>query len=251
MEIKEIRDALKRHSNTIVVVGALVIFATYITREELREDFRDISDSIRNARTNFSNHRDADTILYQIDYLSMIDNMIEQQVLTQQNPSTTYEQELTSVKTRILGVKAGAHSLQSDLDSVSRLLAYLPEEEITSTKIAELNKDIDTLIGQSDENTTSVGKDGPPGRINTGSDAQNYIQLLISDKLDPLLDRIRGFSAREIKLQSDVIASAEEIQKSAEMRYELSNRASIVLFIIGWCLALVARLAGVGEIEDS
>ena len=58
---------LRRHEQALTIIAAFVVFATFMIREEARENLKDIVASIDSSKTTFASRRDTSILAEQLN----------------------------------------------------------------------------------------------------------------------------------------------------------------------------------------
>jgi hypothetical protein len=136
--VSTFRMLLRRHAQVLTFVGALVVFATFIVREEVRENLKDLIASIDSAQSVFSTRRDVAVIADELDVLGTITVDISGAAMAGKTQADKFVAIFLLVRFRLLVVKARFAALAASLDNTSRLLAKLSPDSTQTAKVAEL-----------------------------------------------------------------------------------------------------------------
>jgi hypothetical protein len=222
----QLRRFTRKHDRLLSVIGAIIIFITFLVREAIRDDLKELVNSIDAAEGVFMIRSDSRDVAEEIEYVRayLTDRRIG--LLVQRSPRAYYR------------------GLIAELDSSLHLLAKVPHG-------GEFNTEAKDLLAKSDKVGDEMLYPLPPLPDNPPTPAQKAAETVIVEaetkswREAVLLDRqVRDFSTR-------VLTLARQVEATEEDHYRLSKWASFILFAIGSGLALIGKIVGVKNLKIS
>jgi hypothetical protein len=220
---------LKKHSHLLIYIGALIVFMTFIVKENLHEYWKETANSIETAESTYSLHQDFTSLNKSIVELQADIKTIREHFL---GPTPDKEREglkRTKDTETMNEVRFYLKSLIVQYHDSFANLRYLtekaPDKELYDDQIKQLDIQASHLEAQIE-----------------GVDAKNG----------------QKFMAALDDFQNDAEALISQIKRDIESvrasNLSLSNRASWVsglLYALGWGLGLIGKLYGVPEAAAS
>jgi hypothetical protein len=211
-----IRKIAQKHSRAFSILGALLVFATFITKDGWRDNLRDLVSSVEAAETQHQ----MQNMIHQINYgpAQMSDPVY-----------LTYV-DVSALRGHPVPVVGGAEFITVQrsnltqttavdlLDGVSDLLLKAPSKD--------LQKQHDDLFAQ----LRTIEHDP---RSFTGGSLDAYIALV--DKA--------------ARLESDALKFANAKLAKDKIHYSYATRGSYILYAFGWLLGFMGKLFGVDGAE--
>jgi hypothetical protein len=209
---------LERHKIGLMVLGSLVMGATFLVKEVWREDVRQKAELVRSTVNEMSRRQDAQNL--EANHVeSKIDlNQIEMNQLGQGKESAvTFWDAYVPV-------------LHHSLDNLNGMLAVVDDNDVSAKE-----KTIVNTLGEYDQSQEKIKSAAPPKYRSSGDEFMFGIIFLESRKM---LDDIRA-------LQSTIMLKAASLEQGYENSDRLSTRFVYFLFGLGFILALIPPLFGV------
>jgi hypothetical protein len=220
---------LRRNAHRVQVLGALIVFTTFLAKEALREHYKDRNEEMVTARNLFISRADIGNLSIRLRTIegrvSKLDPEPDQQLL---NDSRTAVQELR------LGISAS-------VDAMTELQSHLPSTMETETDWQNLRQELTQLdkASESVQNLSAVSVTNVKQRLNVldkvfaARAAAVYCQF-----------RCNRLNAELLKLAN------QEVQKS-ERRYNTSTYFSLLAYALGWGLSFIGTFYNVELIKVS
>lgn len=227
---EKVVGTLKRRHQLLTFIGALMVFFTFVVKEGLRDQVKDVADSIGTADQSYVVRTDINTIRDVLtetnDYLFA---MAKGEVRKSKGGSET-------LRVGILFDEAGVY--RTALDNMARLLEKLPQnlQSQYSNEFNDLRKDEAAYY---DLIQSTVGELPMWEHDRTGDLRHARLDL------DDLTTRSIDLHLRINSLAAGLRTSADKFRTYVEQRYRLYSWVSYVLFGVGWGLALLGKLIGV------
>jgi hypothetical protein len=243
---------LRTHSQVLVVVGALIVFLTFVIKEGLREHWKGTADAIETAEYFYPLLAQSAEIKKELkkvkdqqregahptsDLLHFSLFNIDQEFLADQL-NTLDDLELSAANRRILiDVLPGSDALRHDADNIDaqltnvKRLLHKTDGEIARIIYEEIAKERDHPLND-DQRREEFDKVEPP----IGDEVKESFQALTST----------GLSSS--KLSTNVLAHAQAIRERNARYSVFAWWISAVLFALGWSLGLAGKLYGVAGV---
>lgn len=236
----------QRHKTLLTVVGSFILVGTFFIREVLREEQKDLRDSVEAAESTFAIRADlgslADEVFvnqrredrYRIDPRRNFQGLPEQQLVHLKLIADVFlEQEIDEhALTRIAGNLATTDQL------VDRLSGQLRKKEGSS--LEQLKKELERLRVDYDGTLKDAGISS--SAISTRLSDDTLRRAL--DRLRALEDGLGKVTANVDNLVKETLKDARAIRDKSETRYSIYTQISIVLYCIGAILGLIGHLFG-------
>jgi hypothetical protein len=222
---------LRRHHRMLTFVGTLIIFGTFIVKDALREQLKDLADSLKSAKAQFIEElntsesfaayarieRKVDSvkayILDPADLKKLIDDKLEQLTLA--------GERIQRMDSALANIESLSEKLSAD-KNIALLIGNIQSQRQTALqKYAEVRKKGGILIP---DPRAYGGVRYPLGEAEYSAEK---LKDAVSDLSRIVLDR------------------TESVLKKNERRSSIPTWASYFLYTLGWGLGLVGRLVGV------
>jgi hypothetical protein len=255
------RHFVKKHERWFTFIGALIVFLTFVVKEELGDRSRELASAINEGETLYIirvDHHDIESSLH-LMWHSV--DAIRQDAETKQKPQKP--QKPNQINSRIL-----AHTISTclqikrTLSSVSNLVDKLPYGEPEKRQLTDLQHELDQALLEGgelyiDRAPTSLIPEKNPSRTRwsyvpklAGQDPGDEPPNALS--ADTNLQREAAYSKSVYNLLRDTLAlDADALTKAKALKQHAENRSRVAssmvagLFALGWGLGLVGKLYGV------
>lgn len=211
---------LRSHKKWLVFSGPLILFATFITKDVLRDNYKELSDSVGMAESVFL-IRDDVQMLKTDEAVAQPDNVQDESVYGLQ------------VALRIEGTGTA-------ISQISRLLKSLAHNTPEAGELRKLEQDQEEQARQSRTLAMDRLKHTMDGDTSWKSPA--YIAIL------DLAAKNRLLWLKTNDLGGRVLAKATEVEESYERRYKAFRNLSYFLYLIGWALLFLATIYGIKDV---
>jgi hypothetical protein len=247
-----IRIFVMNHSQLITFVGAFIVFATFMVREEVREGLKDLVASTESAQTVFATRRDISTIAGQLNTIGIITADMAFSVIKGKTAADERTGAILAFRFRVFAIKDYAASQGAFLDNISRLMAKLDPDATQAKHVAELRTRLLDLQKKCDEAAAHLNPwEVDRKTIRTNGKQASKIGAEYAWVM-PLIGRSGDLDPDIQKVADDVLKLAEAAKRQREREYRLVNWLSIGLFTVGWGLGLAAKTYRVdGASEES
>lgn len=238
VRLKKRLSFVRRHRDAITLYGALIVFATFVVKDGIRDFMKE----------NVSGLDSAEILYYtRAQNVLMFSTLADVSMKTDAIYGTLPQNDF--VRSNREGTDSVLHASRTLItqtkmlcDTVSKLFDKLPHPSgDMASGIAELKRRAESL-SENEESLAQILED-------PGTSDVRFKEALHGLSLQ-LLDARR--------LNSDLVPLSERVwkqfqtTKNEEMHVsEVSSWASYVLYTIGWSLALVGRLYGGGDVVEA
>jgi hypothetical protein len=238
----QIKRFLKRRDRLLTVVGAIIVFVTFIIREGAREHLKEVADLLGAAQTTY-------TLLDNIAFATTNDMSAEAFGFM-----TTLNGMLPTLQ----------HANWDEIEIAIRQLLF------KSQSIFPRFLSISDFRLQQLSSVTEVLKNGDAMKLRISmqwkrveelqTDFAKMPHLTSSDIADPKNKKVTAaleqfiaamptceeFLRELLPLQNDVVSEARKEKEGAERWYTRCTWASYFLYTLGWGLGLIGKVYGVG-----
>jgi len=227
---------IRRNHRTLTLVGAFIVFTTFIVKDAVREQLRDLVDSERATEQAFqASVQRSDTLdaYYRI------------------------ESKIDSVRARVFGQDKARDVPGTDEDKLRHMHRLLVQAKMLQPEIESLCKKLpqDGLVRLAREDT----KKAIDKAEESYQEAVKALESLVADpqKARGVVPAIRkADNTAEYLVESLVGAvglltyDAQQARQNHELRLAICTWASYFLYSLGWGLGLAGRLVGVEGAGD-
>jgi endonuclease IV len=216
----EEQSFFKRHSKSISIFGALLVFVTFVSKEAKREGLKELIDSLNATESSFLTRSDIADIRHQV-------NLLESDVTELSNKLDPKERK---------GIDKILHSKEfefstielecSDLfERIQHLNSQLPNSSLHQ-------EELDDLKDAMDRHEKDIASAMQANQENFESEIRDYIL----------------FFAHLHDVAYNILKEAEKEKAIEEHRYKIWTWTSYILYTVGWLLALAGRLFGAEDL---
>jgi hypothetical protein len=233
IRVKVRRTFLKRHHRIIIIIGAFIVFLTFVTKDAIRDQLKEETDSLQSAETLYLSWiRNNDLLVSLDDIETRIGNLQESVEKTSIPNATAKNRQTVEFVHRINRVTKGLRSLHTALSPlIDKVPAYRQEYET-------LDKGLIEMEARQDEVSNEIQKSEDANRTE-----EEHIALLNR--------AFKGMGTSDVyskvnEFPPKLIATFFEKKERKEKLYKNCTWLSYILYTVGWGLALIGRLAGDG-----
>jgi len=226
----------KVHRRVAAVTGALIVFLTFVVKDAVREQVKDLVDSLQSAEDVFE-------IRAQHEVTVALLNGIGQrvQLIWQSTPEAKEFLRKNDKSGVIHDITENADIIEQEranLDNLQRFIARLPSSETgLRAEVSEIRKrwtehhdfylQVIAMINQKQM-----------------SEDQEF------DAMSTLGPESEDLNSAILDLSERAIAKSDTLREDAEKRLQIYTWASYVLYTVGWSLALFGRIFEVGDLPE-
>lgn len=217
-----------RHRRFLTFLGALIVFTTFIVKEGLREQLKDLASSIDSAESVFVIRNDGNATVRWLQRLQEQIDWIAEKIKLK---GTTYSGDMIERAHSSSEIIGQVHeSLTTSLDNISRLIEKIPHQEASKSEVEKLQKELQELRDHRTAFELAFNREPSMDLV------WKLGALLVSTQ--KLSDEIRD-------LARDVLENAEKARVRRERVVSITTWASYALYTLGWGLGLLGRIYGV------
>jgi hypothetical protein len=227
---------LRRSNRLVTIVGALIVFVTFVVKEGLREHWRDSVESVVTAQHFFQLRSESDE--------TRLDVSAAQQAIDALRSTTgaagTNEghEEMTSSLRRLWELQQRTNAY---LRALSDFVKSLPDEETASQQFAVIRNDF-RIAAQSLTDLACSSSEGGRGQ------GSCYMREMSTQQFDAAVSALEK-NFNEINSKAHLFAEqerllAEQARRRRERRYVISTWLSYGLYTFGWAISLIGSYYG-------
>jgi hypothetical protein len=233
----------KKHARFISFVGALIVFLTFVVKENLLESWKSTAGAYETALSIYSIR--ADTSLEQ-SHFDILKHQIE--LLDKSTP----DPEMAGIPRLFTSffphdIEARTEQIKAELDAIEVLVEKLPKEGGDRAQLAALRTDL-AQVTQYNEDIKKLQKvpDDPAKR--QVWQVQTSVQFLKKTMArNKLLSGDDGITEKTKTFSQSVLGKAKDVRKKNEERAEYAKWVGVFLYVVGWGLGLAGSIFGRGE----
>jgi hypothetical protein len=227
--------APRRHRRLLTFVGAFIVFATFILKEDFESELESEMAQMRNARNIFFMRTQmsqiSDEILDNAARLSVVSTDLESDEATSGGETRGGREAARKIRE----LKARIWALESVLSNIDVLRASSNERQL---EMGELGRRLRSIQEELD------GPSSVDAVAHSGATNQPPDDSASRDRTRRLSQEV---TAVDKSLHELARASAEfsnEVMQQRRRQLEVAKVAGIALYVLGWGLGLAAKLAG-------
>lgn len=226
-------EKLDRRGRLLTLLGALIVFLTFVVKDAIREQVKDTVDALQAADYQFvSTSENALNLSFATEILRTANAIFHRLTAA---PSDSLEDSLEDIQPNILQDIA-------TLENLKRLIEKLPGEESSlRNSLQELEGRRRALVAGSDNLEKQAKSNKHPTEDEDDS---------MHDQLDSIGTESEDLLSDIGKLNGQALDRLTEIRRSEEQKYHRYTLMSYLLYAIGWSLALFGRLYRVDSITE-
>ena len=242
MAHRKLNRFLHRQKQLLTVIGALIVFLTFIVNEVLRERLRDVATSITSAQNLLAIHDDIRGTRHQLQSILVMLNSKHPQ-----SEKTRVASYYLFMSEKFGFLNDAVRNGSTNLDRLSPLIRAIPDNGRIEVEVKSLKQEGQTLSKKVNEIWANIYPPPPasdPGFVITRS----LTELEEFNKhLDECFEPIGNWTIKANRMVGEILTKAEQTRDQAERNYKIYTRASYFLYTLGWILALIGKLGSVDE----
>ena len=240
----DLKSYFKRHNKLISFCGALIVFLTFIIKENLREEWQKTADSLDQAEYFYA--------------VQVSNSEIKDYVRSLDKPETSWDEIKASTDQRRGGtLPETIHKHSFDLRSVLAmdaalangeiLLDILPADDENRKTMSEMKKANATLRDEAKTYEATINESL------SHASPTDMVDFLFEDGLQGLRFQLE-VTENEVKVnewQSALLQDAKRTRDENAKRSKYAGWLSAVLYTLGWGLSLAGRIYGGTEVVNA
>jgi hypothetical protein len=237
-----------RFVQVLTLAGAFLVFATFVTKEIIRDHAKEIANSVALSQTMFMMERHKDRVLSQV-----VQAQYDVQDLTERlsaNSPRLDKEIFDNVSSELVLSAEDNQKTSESLDSVEQLLEKLPSRESHKEKIQELKIKLGDFYDRVSHSITEVAI------AKREWETKRKDAKWLTQQLEPIRNKIFRYTLDVLSNSTETNDLADEVLKEAkievgkkEKRADIADRISIWTYSLGWSLAVAGKLWGFKESE--
>jgi len=212
----------------LAVASALILLLIFVVKEILKENLKEVHDSLASAETQFRNENSQSAISLQIlTTQQQIENLGMQSKTGHKNTRLDYSDQITQAT--LVAQQAQTH-LNASFDSVSRLIDRLPSGERELRRLCEQTRE---QVKQADQQVNDMLKPRPDHDVGRFVQVELAVVMALGQELAVII------------LGDMALTEAQQVLEAAETLIRLCTLALAVLGCLLLVLGLYAAVAGI------
>lgn len=230
---------IQRHDRMLTFVGALIVFATFFVKDYFQETYRESLQTAESASQTFA-------------VQSQLSRVSDTLVAIQREQLDAYDQNGDSADIQ-LNMKKMLFSTKSWLSILNiELLPLYDRANNIDRLCAKVGCDTDALNRvRSKLGKAMAGSSQPfgtalfaPRVAHSKQEIEAARKGILDSYIDPVEELVSDAETELGKLEIIALDTAKAQSEFREKRYRMAQKISIFLYVLGWGLALSARLLG-------
>ena len=233
-----IRKWFHDHDRLVTVVGAIIIFVTFIAKEWYGENLKDLKQSIDSGQAVFVLQNENRTIQQRLAWLWTLDSNTYTNVLTTPRPDPS-KITLQSEESQSQFTFDSIFRMKDQFDAATRMLKNIPHDKTKDDELKKLRARCEEA-SKKFKGFTSPGSSTPQSELEQAFRAMLAIEretLSVEDDLD--------------KFSTEFFVESHEVQEKKEREYRLAKYVAIGFYTVGWSLTLLGKLYGPKREEEA
>ena len=232
---------IKKHKRWFTFVGAGVVFLTFVAKEGVRDNLKDVVSAFENAQTTFT-LRDQN-----VRMTTMLTEIRTRVVALNDKSLPKMPVGVWRVSQAYAGVEQTRETIQllgQSLATITPLAQKLPKDEKRDAELVECTK----LVAQTRDDyltAENVLKDVLTRAQSSKSDLTKADEQRAESVAGAYVAVEQQAAVRIAALESGVLSAAPKYREEQEHRYAWWNKASYWLYSLGWGLGLIGKIYGV------
>lgn len=233
-----IRKWFHDHDRLVTVVGAIIIFVTFVAKEWYGENLKDLKESIDSGQAVFVLQNENRIIQQRLAWLWTLDSNTYTNVLTTQRPDPS-KITLQNEESQSQFTFDSINRMKDQFDAATRLLKNIPHNKTKDDELARLR----TRYADASKKFKAFA---PPGSSTPQPDLEKAFHDMLAIERETLTveDDLDRFS-------TEFFVESHEIQEKKEREYDLTKYVAIGLYAFGWSLTLLGKLYGPKREEEA
>ena len=240
-----VRQFLLAHKRWFSFIGALIVFATFVSKEVLRDNLKDLVAALENGQTLFELRGDNASLRNQIFDLRVRILDIYDKVVTSK-PGSEFARDVGQSLNSINEVDDELRLVEPTLANTAELVGKLPPSDERTNALARCRAELKQAHEASEEAKAAVvnlsaGRkflQHPPPFTN---EEQGQLALSVGKAANAARTVWQDVEQATLK----IFEEAHQYKEEKERQYKNWTLATYVLYTLGWSLGLVGSLYGV------
>ena len=235
---------VRKNHRVIGLVATIIVLATFIVKEGLRDRVKDLADAINSAETSYEIRDDFGRVGTRLQMIFSSLREVEKKLPTKGAVEPSF---VVNISDTVIEISQTLQNCEASLDNTSRLMAKIKESQETSNHVVELRSEI---IKARDQSADMVKRS-----LDGGGRGSRFLHpeiLLPTDKdiitgTTVLMGESLRFFEESDSIAKRVLNDAAREKARAEHFFKLWNWCAYCLYAFGTGLALLAKIYGVGD----
>ena len=241
------KQRLKKHEGLVTVIGALIVFATFVVKDGIRDRYKDWADSIDTAQVHYK-------LAAELMDLSkgLRENLDDSRALRREVYELKHKPRPRSGEANLMMVEFEQRDIGdagAEIENISILLRKLPKHDEEQAVLDHVKKDME-LVKVWIKDKDKLNYEENTGENFDPNDKTDWNAKVAEDEA-----RIQAEKAKDGQfggillqnLQEKIIAKANAERDHYKELDESFKWWSYGLFALGWGIGLLAKWAGIKE----
>jgi hypothetical protein len=239
---------MKKRHKLFAIAGALIIFITFIFKEGVREQLKDLTDSISEGEKNYNERRVEQETAEKVDNLSKAMQELEDKSDHKKQKQRYYDESGNLVDADEQRNEEEHERVTELMHSVSNLFTDLKIRGEHRTEFDEQLSKISGIDAANDKYINAHSIHACQAQIDPNEDTGcGWSDEEIIDAGNNLNIEMGELSQDTLELASKVLQEQEQRRIRLKHFYDLFTWVSYGLYTFGWGLGFVGRLYGLPE----
>jgi hypothetical protein len=239
--ILSLRRYLQRRERGLALVGAVLVFTTFVVKEALRDHYKDIEDALGAARGVFLIREDLSHLQQGLQSVRVDEQITRAVVQKQKNPYLA----VINAPHLVDDIGYNLARWNTVLETISDLLGSVPHRPDADFTAASLRGRLQAADKQNHDYSRSMAQMYLSSKSVDKAEGKN-----VNDGVFKLNEEV-GDVAKDIdKFANDTLTAAQQEDLVSERRYRICTFIGYFTFGFGWLLAFIGRLAGIAGLGE-
>lgn len=242
-----VRQFLVAHKRWFSFIGAIIVFATFVSKEILRDNLKDLVGALENAQTLFELRGDNASLRNQTFDLRVRILDIYDKVVTSK-PGSEFARDVGQNLSSVYEVEDELRLVEPTLANTAELVGKLPPSDERTTALERCRAELKQAHQASAEAKVTVENlsasrkflQHPPPFTN---EEQGQLALSVGKAANTGRTVWQDVEQSTLK----IFEQARQFKEEKERQYKHWTLATYVLYTLGWTLGLVGSLYGVSS----
>jgi hypothetical protein len=248
-----VKAFIKRHDRLLTIIGALVVFVTFIVKEERRDELKEIVAAISTAQAFHGVRDDIMLLTAEIqEPIRRIDSISNELDLAKPPNKREFDYKSVVLTGEIDHMQTINYSI---LRAAFNFFEELPKQpakvrdtlDNLKSRFEALKQDRELLRSKDEQWTTEqLRKDLRTNRNAPIPRTDKFVPEMLEQ-----FNRAKALETDIVEARDQVFRGARAEREEYEASYRITSRWSIGLFAFGWFLGLIGKLFGVRSEESA
>jgi hypothetical protein len=241
-------SGLRKHSRLLTLLGALIVFTTFVVKEGMREHLKSVVDSLELADGIFALREDNAINHSAIIEVRQIAGSISSR-LREKPRSQEIMGAFVLADERTYLVTDRLTRIEESIRNIRQLVGVLPRDPDLSGKLSSHEETLKKLSGEDDSLKWPMNN-FLMASLSSNVEEQRKATDAMGVRIYDLKSQTENLEKAVAALASHALNVSETFRDSTERSYKRYSIASYILYAIGWAFGLVGRLSGLEVVAE-